>query len=165
MNILEKFEKIKVFVLDLDGVLTNGLLYPQNDGVFMRAMNIKDGYALQLAIKKGYGVWIISGGNSNEAKERLIKLGVKEVYIGVKDKKDLLQQLMQQYNIPAENLLYMGDDMPDKYAMEICYLRTCPNDAADDIQSIAHYISNYKGGEGCVRDVIEKTLKINDDWE
>lgn len=165
MNVLEKFAKVKVFVFDLDGVLTNGMLYLQSDGTFMRAMNIKDGYALQLAVKKGYSVWVISGGNAKEAKERLQRLGINEVHFGVKDKKELLKLLMTQYQIDAANVLYMGDDMPDKEAMELCALRTTPNDAADDIKQLAHYISHCKGGEGCVRDVIEKTLKINNDWE
>ena len=165
MNILERFEKIKVFVFDIDGVLTNGMLYLQRDGVFLRAMNIKDGYAIQLAIKKGYEVWVLSAGNSEEAKERLIRLGVHQVHTNEKNKAKLLSELIARYNIPSEAILYMGDDMPDIEAMKMCGLTACPSDAADDVRAMALYISSYNGGTGCVRDVIEKTLKINDHWE
>ncbi len=165
MNILELFEKIKIFVFDVDGVLTDGMLTVPEEGELLRRMNIKDGYALQLAIKKAYKIWIISGGISEAVKQRLIKLGVQEVFTGVKDKATLLKELISQHNTDVSTILYMGDDMPDAAAMQIVGLSCCPLDAAIDIKSIAHYIAPFKGGEGCVRDVIEKVMKIQNTWE
>lgn len=165
MNILELFEPIKVFVFDIDGVLTDGMLHVQEDGELLRRMNIKDGYALQLAIKKGYRVWVISGGRTEAARNRLHRLGVQEVHIAVADKPGLLQELMRKEHYQPAQLLYMGDDMPDLKAMQLCGLRTCPEDAVAEIRETAQYISPLKGGYGCVRDVIEKVLKINGHWE
>lgn len=165
MNILELFETIKVFVFDIDGVLTDGMLHVQEDGELLRRMNIKDGYALQLAVKKGYKIWVISGGKTNAAKNRLNKLGIENVFVAVEDKISLLQSLIDKGNYTKEQLLYMGDDMPDVKAMMLCGLRTCPADAIWEIKSISQYISPLNGGQGCARDVIEKVLKVNNDWE
>ncbi|RYZ52440.1 MAG: HAD-IIIA family hydrolase [Sphingobacteriales bacterium] len=165
MNILELFEPIKVFVFDIDGVLTDGMLHVQEDGELLRRMNIKDGYALQLAVKKGYKVVVISGGKTNAAKNRLNKLGVTDVFVAVEDKISLLQDLMQKGGYKQEELLYMGDDMPDRKAMMLCGLRTCPADAVAEIREISHYISPLNGGSGCARDVIEKVMKINGHWD
>ncbi len=165
MNILELFESIKVFVFDIDGVLTDGMLHVQEDGELLRRMNIKDGYALQLAVKKGYKIWVISGGKTNAAKQRLNKLGIDEVFVAVEDKISLLQSLIEKGGYNQNQLLYMGDDMPDLKAMMLCGLRTCPADAIGEIKAIAQYISPLNGGYGCARDVIEKVLKINGDWE
>ena len=128
-------------------------------------MNIKDGYAIQLAIKKGYKVWIISGGNSDEVKERLEKLGVSQVFMKVTDKKVLLEELSILHSTPMDQILYMGDDMPDYEAMQLAGIAACPSDAAMDIKSIAQYKALTKGGEGCAREVIEKVLKLNDHWD
>lgn len=165
MNILSLFEHIKVFVFDIDGVLTDSMLHIQESGELLRRMNIKDGYALQLAVKKGYHVWVISGGQSNASKRRLNNLGIQEVYIGVPDKLTLLKEKMAQFNIKPEEVLFMGDDMPDLTSLQYSGLATCPNDAAVEVANIADYISPLKGGFGCVRDVIEKVLKINKHWE
>jgi 3-deoxy-D-manno-octulosonate 8-phosphate phosphatase (KDO 8-P phosphatase) len=164
MNILELFEPIKVFVFDIDGVLTDGMLHVQEDGELLRRMNIKDGYALQLAVKKGYKVVVISGGKTNAAKNRLNKLGVTDVYVAVEDKVTLLKSLMEQGGYTEKEMLYMGDDMPDIKAMMVCGLRTCPADAVSEIKEISHYISHLNGGYGCARDVIEKVMKIKGDW-
>jgi 3-deoxy-D-manno-octulosonate 8-phosphate phosphatase (KDO 8-P phosphatase) len=165
MNILELFEPIKVFIFDIDGVLTDGMLHVQEDGELLRRMNIKDGYALQYAVKKGYKVMVISGGKTNAVKSRLNKLGVMDVYVDVGDKIALLQSLIEQGGYTQNELLYMGDDIPDKKAMMLCGLRTCPADAVAEIKAIAHYISPLNGGFGCARDVIEKVMKINRQWE
>lgn len=165
MNILSLFEHIKVFVFDIDGVLTDGMLHVQENGELLRRMNIKDGYALQLAVKKGYHVWVISGGLSTASMRRLNNLGIEEVHIGVKDKLALLKEKLDAVKITPEQVLFMGDDMPDLAALKYCGLATCPNDAAVEVANIAHYISPMKGGAGCVRDVIEKVLKINKHWE
>jgi len=165
MNVLELFKPIKVFVFDVDGVLTDGSLMLSEDGSMLRSMNIKDGFALQLAIKKGYKIWIISGGTSEAVKSRLQKLGLTDVHIAVKNKKHLLQQLMQSYQVSAAEMLYMGDDIPDLEVMQLCGLPCCPADAVIEIQQIATYISPYTGGKGAVRDVIEKVLKLNHHWD
>lgn len=162
---LELLKNISCFVFDVDGVLTNGEVIVMPEGILVRKMNIKDGYAMQLAIKKGFPVWVISGGNSQEVEERLQKLGITEVHMRVKDKKSLLQELSILNNIPLDQILFMGDDMPDYEAMSMVGVAACPKDAASDIKSISTYIALANGGEGCVREVIEKVLKLNDKWD
>lgn len=129
-----------------------------------RRMNIKDGYALQLAVKKGYHVVIISGGNSNEVKERLNLLGVKDVFMRISDKKECLTEYLAVNNLKPEEALFMGDDIPDYEVMQSVALACCPADAAHEIKTISHYISYHKGGEGCARDIIEKVLTLHDKW-
>lgn len=162
---LSSFKKIACFVFDVDGVLTNGNLLILPNGVMARTMNIKDGYALQLAIKKGYKVWIISGGTSDDVKQRLNLLGISEVHMKVGDKKELLASLATAHGVALDTILYMGDDMPDYEAMQLVGIAACPSDAAMDIKSIAQYKALTKGGEGCAREVIEKVLKLNDQWD
>ncbi|RYY68839.1 MAG: HAD-IIIA family hydrolase [Chitinophagaceae bacterium] len=164
MNILAAFKPIKLFALDVDGVLTDGSLLVMNDGQLVRRMNIKDGYALQLAIKKGYKIVVISGGNSDAVRLRLEKLGVKDVFMSVLNKTEVLQQYMQQHAVQKSEVLYMGDDMPDIRVMQMAGLPCCPADAVAEIRDISAYISPIKGGEGCVRDIIEKVLKLNAHW-
>lgn len=162
---LELFTHISTFVFDVDGVLTDGNLFVLPDGVMARRMNIKDGYALQLAIKKGYQVMIISGGDSPEVKDRLIKLGVKDVWMQTQDKSAVLKNYMQEKRIAKESVLYMGDDMPDLNVMRLTGLPCCPADAVQEIKAISLYISHLKGGEGCARDVIEKVMKLQGNWK
>lgn len=164
MNVLSLFKPIKAFALDVDGVLTDGSLLIMPGGEWIRRMNIKDGYALQLAIKKGYKLFIISGAVAGPVAERLRKLGVTEIHQGIQNKKQKLGALMQQYQLGAHQVLYMGDDMPDVEVMQSVTLRTCPADAVAEIKEICQYISPLKGGEGCVRDVIEKVMKLNNHW-
>lgn len=161
---LDKFKHITTFVFDVDGVMTDGSLLVLPGGVMARRMNIKDGYALQLAVKRGYRVLVISGGNAPEVKERLEKLGIKDVWMQVKDKTALLQQVMQEHGLDRNAVLYLGDDLPDLSVMQTVGLPCCPADAARDIKEIAHYISPLKGGEGCVRDVIEKVMRLRGNW-
>ncbi len=165
MNLLELFAPVTTFVFDIDGVLTDGSLHLTEDGFAMRSMNAKDGYALQLAIQKGYKVWAISGGKSEAGRTRLNDLGVEQVHTGIGHKKEFLQEMSASLNVPYEQMLYMGDDIPDYAAMQICGLPSCPNDAAPEIKQVAKYISPYTGGKGCVRDVIEKVLKLNGHWD
>ncbi|MCB9064195.1 MAG: HAD hydrolase family protein [Chitinophagales bacterium] len=165
MNVLELFAPIKTFVFDVDGVLTNSQLLAMEDGSLLRSVNIKDGYALQLAVKKGYQMWIISGGTSDAIQKRFHNLGLQEVHIRVKDKKALLNELATKHNVDLSTALYMGDDIPDYAVMQECGLPTCPADACAEIKGISKYISPNNGGEGCVRDVIEKVMKLNGDWE
>ncbi len=165
MNILERFKSISTFILDVDGVLTDGSLLVLDDGQMARKMNIKDGYALQAAVKKNYNVVIISGGRSEPVKERLQKLGIQDVYLNIQDKLEMLESYVNDKGLLWNELLFMGDDIPDYYCMKKSGMACCPADAAIEIRSISHYISPYKGGEGCVRDIIEKAMKLNGTWE
>ena len=164
MNLLSLFKNIKLFVLDVDGVLTDGSLLVLNDGQMTRRMNIKDGYALQLAIKKGYQILVISGGSSDAVRERLKKLGIAEIWMNVIDKKEVLLKYVSDKNLQWPQVLYMGDDIPDLGPMQMVGLACCPVDAVAEIKAISHYISSVAGGKGCVRDVIEKVMKLNCNW-
>lgn len=164
-NVLELFTPIRTFIFDVDGVLTNGTLMLTEDGHMLRSMNIKDGYAMQLAIRKGYKIWIISGGKSQAVKDRLMRLGIEDVHIDVSNKVATLHHLALTTRTTLTDALYMGDDIPDYAVMKLCGLPCCPNDAAIEIKGISKYISPFAGGQGCVRDVIEKVLKLNHDWE
>lgn len=166
ITILDRLAAVRIFVLDVDGVLTNGQLLVTEDGDLLRSMNIKDGYALQLAVKQGYQVWVISGGQSRGAGTRLQRLGVQEAHFGVEDKLQVLQWLLEQYKVTdPEQVLYMGDDMPDLAPMRSCGIKCAPGDACMEIIELADYVSPQGGGMGCVRDVIEKVLKINNQWQ
>ncbi len=165
MNVLKDFSTVKAFAFDIDGVLTNGSLLIYDDGQMVRQMNIKDGYALQLAIQKGFKIVVISGGNSEAVKNRLEKLGIADIFLRVKNKKTVLQEWALANDILLEHVLYMGDDVPDVEPLQIVGVSTCPNDAATEVKALSKYVSSYKGGEGCVRDVIEKVLRLNNAWE
>lgn len=165
MNVLNKFKTIKTFVFDVDGVLTEGSLLILNDGQMARQMNIKDGYALQLAVKKGYRVLIISGGTSAAVAERLTKLGVTDCFLKVENKKEKLLSYVSSHQLKWDEVLFMGDDIPDYTSMQLTGLPCCPIDAATEIKQICHYISPIAGGRGCARDVIEKVLKLNNHWD
>lgn len=129
-----------------------------------RKMNIKDGYAMQLAVKKGYRVVIISGGKSESVVSRLQGLGIKDIYTGVQEKQEKLRDYVFENDLRWEEILYMGDDIPDYRPMQLVGLATCPADAAPEIKSISRYISPLGGGQGCVREVMEKVLKLNGHW-
>ncbi len=163
-NFKEDLQKIKAFVFDVDGVFTDGKLYLSPDGEYVRAVNIKDGYIVQYAIKKGYPIAIISGGNSETVRERFKKLGVTDIYLNSMDKLDDFEDFYFKYELKPEDILYMGDDIPDIEVMKIVGLPTCPGDAVEEIKSISKYISTYNGGGGCVRDVIEQVLRLQGNW-
>lgn len=164
-GVLALLKKVTAFVFDVDGVLTNGNILIMPNGLMARQMNIKDGYALQLAVKKNYHVAVISGGNPAEVKERMQLLGVQDMYMRVTDKKICLEEYMLVNNLRREEVLFMGDDIPDYEVMQYAGVACSPADAAQEIISIAHYISPLKGGEGCARDVIEKVMKLRGDWQ
>lgn len=155
---------VKAFAFDVDGVFTDGqvLLLPGNE--FVRAVNIKDGYAVQHAIKMGYPIAIISGGKSAEIVKRFKKLGVTDIYMGASNKLEKLEDFRSKYSLEYTDILYMGDDIPDYELMQKAGLPTCPKDAAVEIQELASYISDRTGGQGCVRDVVEQVLRIQDKW-
>lgn len=164
MNLLAQFKQINTFAFDVDGVLTDGTLLILEDGQMARKMNIKDGYALQLALKQGYHVVIISGGMSEAVRDRLQKLGVKDVFLKVQDKKAVLLSYLADNNLEMPRVLFMGDDIPDHEVMQVAGMACAPADAAPEIKQISHYISPLNGGYGCGRDVIEKVLKLNGHW-
>ncbi len=165
MNILSDFKRITTFVFDIDGVLTDGTVLVLPNGVQARRMHIKDGFALQMALKNGYKVKVISGGNSPEVMDRLKKLGVTDVHMSVLDKGALLRDWMNAENLKKEQVLYMGDDLPDLPALGVVGLPTCPADAADEVKKASLYISHLNGGDACVRELIEKVLRLNGHWE
>jgi 3-deoxy-D-manno-octulosonate 8-phosphate phosphatase (KDO 8-P phosphatase) len=165
MNVLQQFKNIKAFVFDVDGVLTDGSLIVLPNNIMARTMNVKDGYALQLAVKKGYKVAIISGGNSVEVKERLNLLGVTDVYMNVSNKVEALEKFVEKHQLQTQEILFMGDDIPDADVMKIVGLACCPADAVDEIKAISQYTSPINGGKGCARDVIEKVMKLNNLWQ
>lgn len=164
MNYPEILAKIKTFIFDVDGVLTDGKVYLDSNGAQNRSMNIKDGYALQLAVKLGYEIIIISGGKSESVRTRLKGLGIHHIYLGSSDKEDVFEEVKMTLSVDPESTLYMGDDIPDFPVMSLVGLPSCPKDAAPEIQEISKYISDKNGGEGCVRDVIEKVLRAQDNW-
>jgi len=164
VNYLEILPQIKTFVFDVDGVLTDGSVSLLEDGSQVRTMNARDGYALQLAIKKGYEIVIITGGSSKAVKDRLAHLGIEHIYLKASDKRYVLDEHLLAFGGESSSTLYMGDDIPDFEVMHDVALACCPNDAAPEIKSVCPFISTKKGGEGCVRDIIEQTLKIQDNW-
>lgn len=163
-NYKELMPQISTFVFDVDGVLTDGTVTIFPNGELVRKMNTKDGYALKTAIDKGYRVCIISGGTNEGVRSRLQGLGVKDIYLGAHNKIDQLEEYVTSNNIELKEVLYMGDDIPDLQVMQQVALAACPKDAVPEIQEIARYISQKKGGQGCVRDVIEQVLKVQDKW-
>lgn len=165
MNLIDQFRHITTFVFDVDGVLTDGTVYVLDNGEQVRRMNIKDGFSLQLAIKKGYRVLVISGADSNAVVSRLKKLGITDILMNIHDKRGVLLQYMEDHHIGKEKVLFMGDDIPDYVAMNVAGLPCAPSDAAPEIKKAASYISSKQGGKGCVREVIEKVLKLNGHWE
>lgn len=154
---------ITTFMFDVDGVLTNGevLLF---QGEVVRTLNAKDGYSLQYASKMGYSIFIVTGGNSPDVKERLLGLGVKEVHLSSYNKLAVYEDIKKRHNLKDEEIIYMGDDIPDYQVMAAAGLAACPQDAAVEIKDISHYQSPYKGGQNCVRDIIEQTMRVQDKW-
>jgi 3-deoxy-D-manno-octulosonate 8-phosphate phosphatase (KDO 8-P phosphatase) len=163
-NYKELLREVNTFIFDYDGVLTDGTVILMNDGDALRTANVKDGYALQLAVKKNYRVVIISGGFSDSIAKRFEGLNVKDVFLGVDKKINVYEAYLKQHNIEPQHVLYMGDDIPDYEVMLKAGVPSCPADAAMEIKSISKYISHFDGGKGCVRDVIEQVLKIQGKW-
>ncbi|MFN8145319.1 MAG: HAD hydrolase family protein [Bacteroidia bacterium] len=162
-NFKQLLAGVKCFIFDVDGVLTNGSLFVM-PGELIRVMNIRDGYALHEAVKAKYKVCIISGGKSESVRTRLNNLGVTNIHLGVTDKKEKLREILDDYDLNTEDILYMGDDLPDFEVMKLIGVPVCPNDAAHEIRELSLYISPFKGGDGCVRDVIEQVMRLHGRW-
>jgi len=163
-ELTSKLNQITTFIFDVDGVLTDGTVLALESGEQARTFLVKDGFAVEKAVKLGYHVAIISGGNQIGVRKRLEFLGVKELFLGVKDKVKIYQEYLEKHQLSAENVLYMGDDLPDYDIMKLVGLATCPSDATEEIKAISHYISDFGGGKGAVREIIEKVLKLQNNW-
>jgi 3-deoxy-D-manno-octulosonate 8-phosphate phosphatase (KDO 8-P phosphatase) len=164
-NVLAQLKQITTFVFDVDGVLTDGTVLLLENGLQARKMHIKDGLALQMAMKNGYRVLVISGSYSEPVVKRLQYLGIEEVFMAVKDKKELLEKFIKDRSLQWKEILFMGDDLPDIPVLQKAGVSCCPADAVPEVKQTSMYISTINGGYGCVRDVIEKVLKLNDHWK
>lgn len=163
-NFKEDLVNVKAFIFDIDGVLSLQTISLNAFGVPNRTVNLRDGYALQLAIKKGYNVGIISGSNSKEYQKRLKLLGIKDIYLSSRTKLEHYNNFKNKNRLTDSEVLFMGDDIPDFEVMKIAGVPVCPSDADSEIKQVATYISDKKGGEGCVRDVIEQVLRLHNNW-
>lgn len=148
----------------MDGVLTDGSVLVDHNNNWLRLLNIRDGYALQLAASEGFSIIVISGSDSPHVRDRLYKLGIKEVFMKVKNKEQFLSDFAKERKLDLNEVLFMGDDIPDYFCLKLAGVGACPADAVSEVKEIASYISPYPGGKGCVRDVIEKVMKLNHKW-
>ncbi len=163
-NVLKRFTGIHTFIFDVDGVLTDASLLVTEAGELLRTMSAKDGYAMRTAIEAGYRILILTGAQSEGVVSRLKELGIGDIVWGVRNKLKPYEEYLDAFGLEEDGILYMGDDMPDIPVMKRVGLPTAPADAVPEVQQVSHYISPYNGGKGCVRDVIEKVLKLNGHW-
>ncbi|MGL4364304.1 MAG: KdsC family phosphatase [Bacteroidales bacterium] len=163
-NYKEKLHNIKAFVFDVDGVFTNGMVLADSSGDLLRMHNAKDGYAVRYAIELGYHIGIITGGASETIRDRFKLLGVSDVYLSAYHKGAPFTDFYFKYHLTPNDILFMGDDIPDIEVLQQCGVATCPADAVQEVKDICDYISLYNGGTGCVRDVIEQTLRLQGKW-
>lgn len=165
LNFKQALNNITTFIFDVDGVLTDGKVIVTEHGEILRNLNSKDGYAIQLAIKKGYRIVIISGGNNEPVKQVLLRAGIQDIFIKQHDKLQCYKDYINTHSLNDTEIMFMGDDLPDWEVMKRVGVAACPNDAATEIKEICLYISDRKGGEGCVRDIIEQTMRVQGKWE
>ncbi|MFI3305619.1 MAG: HAD hydrolase family protein [Rikenellaceae bacterium] len=163
-NFKEDIAKCQALVLDVDGVLTDGGITPTLDGDFIRTYNAKDGYAIAYAIKMGYRICVITGGRGENLRHRMTMLGVTDLYIDCMDKRAAIEELVAKYSFDIENVIYMGDDIPDLECMRMVGMPVAPRDAVMEVLEAARYVSEFDGGRGCVRDIIEQWLRSQDKW-
>jgi 3-deoxy-D-manno-octulosonate 8-phosphate phosphatase (KDO 8-P phosphatase) len=163
-NYKELLNTITTFIFDVDGVLTDGSVHLTPSGEMLRIMNIRDGFAMKAAVESGYHVCIISGGSNEGVKIRLKNLGITDIYLGSPNKVETFQEYTDVYSIKPEQVLYMGDDIPDYHVMQLVGMPTCPQDASPEIKAISRYISHKNGGKGAVREIIEQVMKVQNKW-
>jgi 3-deoxy-D-manno-octulosonate 8-phosphate phosphatase (KDO 8-P phosphatase) len=163
-NYKELLHQITTFIFDVDGVLTDSSVHVTPTGDMLRIMNIRDGFAMKAALESGYRVCIISGGNNEGVRIRLRNLGIYDIHLASPNKVDTFNEYIELYGIQPENVLYMGDDIPDYHVMQLVGLPTCPQDASPEIKAISKYISHKNGGKGAVREVIEQVMKVQGKW-
>jgi len=161
----ELLHQITTFIFDVDGVLTNSDIQISEKGELLRTMNVKDGFGLKTAIKKGYTVCIISAGTNKGVQTRLEGLGVKHVYLNAQNKLEIYNEFIKTHQLKAEEILYVGDDIMDIEVMKTSGLACCPQDAVAEVKAISNYISHKNGGKGCVREIIEQVLKVQNKWQ
>lgn len=161
---LTKLKSITTFIFDIDGVLTNGQLTATESGELLRTFNVKDGYAMRVALNQGYKIWIISGGKGVALEKRFTALGIKDIFLGIDFKIEVFQSLTNTYQVTPDQILYMGDDIPDLAVMQRVGIASCPANAVEEVKAASLYISPKNGGEGAARDVIEKVLKVQGKW-
>ena len=166
MSFLDKLHDVNTFIFDVDGVLTDAFVRVEEDGSLLRSMNTTDGYAMKHALRQGYQIFITTGGRSKGVIRCFLGLGIPEenIFHSTLEKLDVLRQLVNNGKVSLENTAYMGDDIPDYAPMRLVLLATCPKDAAHEIKEVSQYISPLEGGKGCVRDLIEKVLKVQGKW-
>lgn len=160
----EELTKIKGFIFDVDGVLSHNVQSLSPEGDPIRTSNMKDGYAIMYALRSGYPIGVITGGKTQDTRGRLERLGITHIYMGTLDKVPCLFDFLGNTNLTVDEVLYMGDDIPDYNVMTKVIMPVCPNDAAPEIKEISVYISHRNGGEGCVRDVIEQVMRAQEKW-
>lgn len=163
-NFKEDIASVEAIVLDVDGVMTDGGIIPTPDGDFIRRYNAKDGYAIASAIREGLKVCIISGGRGRMLENRLQMLGVTRYYLNCMDKVTAIREFAADYNLDLESVIYMGDDIPDLECMRLVGVPVCPADAAMEVVEASRYISEYNGGHGAVRDIIEQVMRAKGVW-
>lgn len=163
-NFKEKLNKITTLIFDIDGVFTDNKVLVMENGEVVRNVHSKDGYAIQLAVKKGYRLVVLSGGNNIAVKQLLAKTGIQHLFINQHDKLQCYKDFIYENNLTDEEVMYMGDDLPDYDVMSRVGVAACPNDSAPEIKGISIYISPKNGGEGCVRDIIEQVMRVQGTW-
>ena len=163
-NFKEDIAQVEAIVLDVDGVMTDGGIIPTAEGDFIRRYNAKDGYAIASAIREGIRVFVISGGRGKMLENRLTMLGVTRMYLNCMDKTQAIKEIIADYNLNPEYMIYMGDDIPDLECMRLVGIPVCPADAAMEVVEASRYVSEYDGGYGAVRDIIEQVMRAQAKW-
>jgi 3-deoxy-D-manno-octulosonate 8-phosphate phosphatase (KDO 8-P phosphatase) len=164
MNYKETMNHIDTFILDVDGVLTDGTVHVTPSGEMLREMHIRDGFAMKAALESGYRICVISGGSNEGVRIRLRNLGITDIHLGVPDKVQTFKEYCFDYQVDPKNVAYMGDDIPDFHVMQLVGLPSCPQDASPEIKGISHYVSHKLGGKGAVRDLIEQVMRVQGKW-
>ena len=163
-NFKEDIALVEAVVLDVDGVMTDGGIIPTPDGDFIRRYDAKDGYSIASAMREGLKVFVISGGRGRMLENRLTMLGVERMYLDCMDKSEAMREIMRDYNLDAEYMIYMGDDIPDLECMRMVGVPVCPADAAMEVIEASRYVSEFNGGHGAVRDIIEQVMRAQGKW-
>lgn len=163
-NYKQRLAKITTFIFDVDGVFTNGEIYFHPDGETVRSLNAKDGYAVIAALEKGFKVAIITRGDSPIVKAIFDKIGVSDLFLGVMDKEKVFNSFLAENNLFKDEVVYMGDDLPDYQCVKNAGIGVCPKDAIKELREIADYVSTFDGGKGAVRDIVEQTMRMQDKW-
>jgi 3-deoxy-D-manno-octulosonate 8-phosphate phosphatase (KDO 8-P phosphatase) len=163
----DRLKKIKAFVFDVDGVLTDGGILSTIDGALYRTFDSKDGFGFRMAYMHGYKLGIISGGRSESIRKRAVQIGIKpeDVYLGSRDKIEDFEDFCRKYDLGADEVMYFGDDLPDIPVMAVCGCGVAPSDAVEDVLEMADYICTKPGGKGCAREAVEMVMKLQGTWE